>query len=346
MAQVLVVGVGSIGERHTRCFLATNRVEVAICDTNGQLAQEVGSRYSAAAIFDEFDTAIQHRPDAVVVATPAHLHISMATAAVEAGLPVLLEKPLSTTTEGVADLVALSESRSVPIMVAYVMRVHPALQAMQRALSERRFGRPVHLYCTSGQHFPTYRPAYRDIYYRSRATGGGAIQDALTHTMNTTQWLIGPITKLFADASHQLLDGVDVEDTVNVVARHGSVLASYAFNQFQAPNETRITVVCEKGTVRFEGDQKRWGWNTVPETPWEYETFPELERDTLFVRQADHFLDFIAGKSGPTCSLREAWQTLEVNLASLASADTVTRWFDVPHRVGTAEGDAPPRRST
>ena len=59
-------------------------------------------------------------------------------------------------------------------MVAYVMRSHPALAAMRNAIQNGRFGEPVHLYATGGQHFPTYRPAYRDIYYRDRATGGDA----------------------------------------------------------------------------------------------------------------------------------------------------------------------------
>ena len=45
---------------------------------------------------------------------------------------------------------------------------------------------------------------------------------------------------------------MDVEDTVHVLARHGDVLASYSLNQHQAPNEVTLTVVCERGTVRWE----------------------------------------------------------------------------------------------
>ncbi len=65
--------------------------------------------------------------------------------------------------------------------VAYPYRAHPTLAAMRDAIASGRFGKPLEVVVVAGQHFPTYRPAYRDIYYRDRATGGGAIQDALTH---------------------------------------------------------------------------------------------------------------------------------------------------------------------
>src|SRR5215217_6265260 len=99
---------------------------------------------------------------------------------------------------------------------------------------------------------PFYRPAYRNTYYARRSSGGGAVQDALTHVLNAGQWLVGNIDRVVADAAHLAIEGVDVEDTVHVIARHGDLLASYSLNQHQAPNETMITVVCEGGTARFE----------------------------------------------------------------------------------------------
>jgi predicted dehydrogenase len=175
-----------------------------------------------------------------------------------------------------------------------------------------------------GQHFPTYRPAYREIYYTDRATGGGAIQDALTHSMNAGQWLVGPVDRLVADAAHQVLDGVEVEDTVHVIARHGDLLASYSLNQHQAPNELVITVVCEEGTCRFELHHHRWAWMTRPETPWQEESFTGIERDDLFIAQANAFLDVIEGRAEPACTFEEAALTLRTNLAVLASVEDGT----------------------
>jgi predicted dehydrogenase len=138
--------------------------------------------------------------------------------------------------------------------------------------------------------------------------------------INAAEWLIGPADRVLADAAHQLLDGVEVEDTVHLLARHGGMLASYSLNQYQAPNELTLTAVCQRGTARFEAHHHRWRWMTVPDEPWHDECFPPLERDALFTAQANRFLDTVEGRAAPPCSLAEAIQTLRVNLAALASA--------------------------
>ncbi|REK10743.1 MAG: gfo/Idh/MocA family oxidoreductase [Planctomycetota bacterium] len=320
--RLLVVGAGSIGERHARCFAATGRVRLALCEVNADVRKRVAERYAIGEVFDDYQAALAAGPKVVVVATPAHLHVPMAAAAAQAGAHVLIEKPLSTTPAGVDELVELVAGRGVTAGVAYVYRCHPALTAMREALASGRFGEPVEIVANCGQHFPLYRPAYREIYYKDRATGGGAVQDALTHVINAGQWLVGPIDRLAADVDHQVLDGVEVEDTAHVLARHGRVMGCYSLNQHQAPNEVTITVACTGGTVRFEYHANRWRWMTEPGGTWNDEPSAALERDDLFVRQAEMFLDATAGKREPLCTLADARHTLETNLAILRAADS------------------------
>lgn len=322
--RLLVIGVGSIGERHLRCFLATGRVDAEFVEINDELRRTIGERYPAARGHATLEAALDRPFDLAVIATPAQLHISLARRLVDMGTHLLIEKPLSTSLAGVDELAKSARNRRVRIAVAYVYRSHPILAAMRTAIRSGRFGRPVELVCVSGQHFPTYRPAYRSIYYTKRETGGGAIQDALTHLVNAGEWLVGPIDRLVVDAAHQVLDGVEVEDTAHLLARHGSVLASYAMNQYQAPNETTMTVVCERGTAQFQAHEHRWRWMTEPGQVWRDEPFPPLERDTIFLAQANQFLDVVEGTAEPLCTLDEGLQTLKVNLAALASADSGT----------------------
>lgn len=322
--RVLVVGVGSIGERHLRCFAATGRAEVSLCEVNADLRQDVAGRYAVAESFDNLDTALAAQPDAVVICTPAHLHIPMALQAVRSGSHVLIEKPLSTTLDGINELEREIASQKRIAGVAYVYRCHPALGAMREAIRSRRFGEPVQVVANCGQHFPLYRPAYRTIYYKDRATGGGAVQDALTHVLNAAEWLVGPVTQLAADVGHQVLDGVNVEDTAHVITRHGNVMGSFSLNQHQAPNEVSITVIATGGTARFEFHNQRWRWMTEPGGTWTDEESPPLERDALFIRQAHAFLNAVEGAAEPLCSLADARQTLAVNLAILRSAERGT----------------------
>ena len=325
---VVVIGAGSIGERHLRCFGRTGRADLSICEIDETLRNEIAERYSVAEIHPDFNDVVHSPPDAAVICTPAHCHVAMATRLVKLGTHVLIEKPLDTTIDGVELLLQLVAEKQVTAAVAYVMRMNPLLADVRQAIIERRFGQPIQISTMSGQHFPTYRPAYREIYYTDRATGGGAIQDGLTHQVNAVEWLIGPMTRVAADAEHRVLEGVEVEDTVHVIARHGDVQASYSLNQHQAPNETTMKIVCQRGTMQIEFHRNRWLWQSEPEQGWQVGSEITLDRDDLFVSQANMFLDAIESKAPVACGVDKALQTLKANLAILRAADTRT-WQEI-----------------
>ncbi|MSR58782.1 MAG: Gfo/Idh/MocA family oxidoreductase [Planctomycetaceae bacterium] len=318
---VLIVGVGSIGERHVRCFQATERALPSIVEIQEGLRNAVAERYGVTG-FSSLDAALASGPNLAVVATPAHTHVPLALRLIDAGISVLIEKPLSTGVAGVDGLRDLIDARRVTTGIAYVYRALPALAAMKAALDTGVIGRPLQLVAVCGQHFPTYRPAYREIYYRDRTTGGGAIQDALTHVVNAGEWLLGPVDSLVADAAHCALPGVEVEDTVHLLARHGPVLASYALNQHQAPNEMTLTIAGERGTLRWEAHRNRLLTMSSPGSEWQEQQFGVMERDTPFITQAHAFLDAVEGRRPVLCTLDEGLKTLRVNLAALASVES------------------------
>lgn len=319
--QVAIVGCGSIGERHVRAFLATGQADVILCDNRPDILRTVAERYGVRALPSWEHAVGDPQIDAVVIATPAPLHVPMAARALAHGKHVLCEKPLSTSGDGVAELLALHAASGRFAAVAYVLRFVPALRTARAFLREGSFGPVRHVTVQSGQHFPHYRPQYREIYYRDRQQGGGAIQDALTHLMNAVEWVVGPITLLSCDAAHQVLEGVDVEDTVNVLARHGEVLASYAMNQFQAPNEAHFDFHAVQGTIRVELHSQRWGIHPRGAADWTWHPAPVAQRDDLYIEQAAEFLAGCAqGATENLCTLAEAAQTLRANLAALRSA--------------------------
>lgn len=217
----------------------------------------------------------------------------------------------------------MAQDSGVVVAIAYVYRANPVLSAMRHELLSGEHGRPLELVAVVGQHFPTFRPAFRETYYRERKTGGGAIQDALTHVYNAAQWLVGDIERLVVDADRMHLDGVEVEDTVHVLARHRhGMMASYSLNQHQPANEMSLTVITDTAMMRWESHHHRYLVFNRSMATWEEREFPPLERDELFVRQANAFLDAVEARSEPLCDLSEAMSSLQANLASLRSLET------------------------
>lgn len=325
---MLVVGGGSIGERHLRCFQRTGRAVVAVCDPAAEIRAQLEARYGVP-VFSDAAAALAGGFDAAVICTPAPLHMPLALQALGHGLHVLIEKPLSHSLEGTRELRLMRDRTGRRVEVAYVFQVIPCLAAGRDFLRDGAIGPVLHATVTSGQPFHRLRPPhtrpYAQTYYADRRTGGGAIQDALTHPANFVESVLGPTDTVYCECAHQALAGVTVEDTVNVCARHGGTLVSYTLNQFQAPNECTLQFHAADGSVKIELHRQRWGMFRPGDEDWTWHDKPVADRDVHFTAQADGFLDAIEGGPSPLCPLEAAEQTLRFNLAALASAERGTR---------------------
>ena len=322
---VLIIGCGSIGERHLRCFLRTQRATVIACDTNAALLSRIATSYPVETVAS-WETAIaQGQATAAVICAPAPAHVPVAIRLLEAGVHVLIEKPLSHTLQDVDTLVHARDHSGRQAVVAYVLRLMPLLQQARAFVQSGAFGPVLQATVNTGQPFHRLRPAYADTYYRAHASGGGAIQDALTHSANWMESVVGPTDSVLCDAGHQFLPNVTVEDTVHVCARNGATLVNYTLNQFQAPNENTLQFHCAGGSVCVELHRQRWGAWAAGAAEWSWHPVAPLERDDLFVAQANAFLDQIEGRSAGLCTLEAAAHSLRFNLAALAAAEAGRR---------------------
>ena len=329
MHDLIIIGCGSIGERHLRCFQKTGRATVTGCDSSPQILSAIAETYSVPTVTDWKQAVEKKAFDAAVICTPAHLHVPIATELLRRGLHVLIEKPLSQSLTGVTELITTHQRSGRKTAVAYILHVYPILGAVREFLQSGALGPVLHATCTSGQYFPGGRPAhtvhYSKTYYRDRKTGGGAIQDALTHTANWFESVLGPTDSVLCDCSHQALPDVTVEDTVNISARNGATLVNYTLNQFQAANESTLQFNTATGSVKVEMHNHRWGVFRLGDKAWSWTEVPAQDRDGPFIAQANNFLDLIEGKPSRLCSLEAAVQTLRFNLAALASSESGAR---------------------
>jgi predicted dehydrogenase len=327
---VLVVGGGSIGERHLRCFHEIG-CTVALCEANSDRCREIAEQYHLDRTFGSIEEAAGETWYGVVICTPAHLHVDHAAVLAKTTSALLIEKPLCTRLEDVQRLRSVASGKIVQI--AYVLRHHPATQHVRELLAEDVIGPLLQVTVTAGQHFPTFRPAYRDIYYARRESGGGAVQDAATHLFDIIQSFAGPLEWVFCDYDHQALPGVEVEDTVHLIARAGGghTMVSLSLNQFMAPNETHLQLNGARGSLAIRFHEHRAGMFLMGDPGWTWTEPLIVERDDLFRAQAQSFLSAAVGQAPPLCTLDDGVRALEVNLAALRSGERRTvEWIRTP----------------
>ena len=321
MRKILVVGGGSIGERHVRCILATKRAEVSLCELNKGLLADVAGRYPLAETYTDFGSVDLSRFDGVVICTPANMHIQMCRQVVAAGTNIFCEKPLTVKDEGVQELLEEIGQAAVVAGVGFTWRYMPWAEEMHRQFKQGATGKLKYINIRAAQHFAYFRPAYKSTYFTSHQTGGGAILDAMSHQVSLVQMFAGQVASVCGMYSNSGQLDVEVEDTVDALLGfvEGGTANIHA-NLWQRPSETAVVVVGTKGSLRYSAERSAVGLCSEINGPWQ-ERHIQSERDDYYIAEASNFLNAIEGKEKLRCSMEEAYHTHKVCQAIRESAD-------------------------
>ena len=136
--RVAVVGVGHLGKHHARILATLSDVELtAVVDVNRDRAHDIASQYGAEAITDWRD--LLDSIDAVTIAAPTEVHASIAQAFLGRNVHVLVEKPMTRTTEEADRLLAIAQRQQVVLAVGHTERFNPAVAHIKPMLHAPRF---------------------------------------------------------------------------------------------------------------------------------------------------------------------------------------------------------------
>ena len=144
-----VVGVGSMGENHARVYAELPRVDlVGITDHDDDVADRVAAAYDTEAVSLE---TILERCDVVTVAVPTHAHYETVSTCLEAGVHVLVEKPIAETVQQGRELAEQAHDAGLVLQVGHIERFNPAVQTVAELIDDldvisvaaERLGPPV-----------------------------------------------------------------------------------------------------------------------------------------------------------------------------------------------------------
>lgn len=228
--KALFCGLGSIGQRHLRNLRALlgDRVEILAYRQRGlplvlnpdmtvRAGAQLETTYGVRS-FDNLDAALGEGPDVVFVTNPNTLHVPVALAAARAGCHLFIEKPLSHSLDGVAELVDVVESKHLVALVGYQFRFHPGLRLIKQVVAEGRLGRLAAAHIVNGEYLPDWHSYedYRATHPARRELGGGALR-IQSHELDYALWLCGMPTRVYAVGGHLSRLELDVEDSVSVL---------------------------------------------------------------------------------------------------------------------------------
>ncbi|MHB0878505.1 MAG: Gfo/Idh/MocA family protein [Anaerolineae bacterium] len=205
--KVAVLGMGTMGLMHAGIYQHLPETEiVGMVEPNSTRAKEVSERF-AAPCFGSVEALLEAvKPDAASVCVPDPVHVEPAVALAQAGVHLLVEKPLATTLEGCDTIIGAARDANVKLMVGFTLRFDPRYFQVHEAIANGEVGDVVYQYARRN-----------NILASPRRLGGRVTLPFFlqVHDIDAMRWMGGAeVTRAYALSARKVLTDLGVDDVV------------------------------------------------------------------------------------------------------------------------------------
>lgn len=316
MLKVGIIGCGNIFTMHaTSCDYLKNAKLVAVCDIKKNRADKAASKYSAKAYYDYKELIDNETLDVVHVCVPHYMHPVISRYALEKGVNVLCEKPMSIKYEDAIYNVKLAEEKGLKYGIIFQCRFNDTSRLIKENIESGKLGkvlsaRVVLTWCKPDEYY-----SLSDWKGTWDKEGGGVIIDQAIHSLDLANWFINdePISveAHLANRGHKIME---VDDTGEgfIHYKNGATLGFWAMNNYACDEAIEIRLCCEKGKAYMSYDDARIEFNdgeTISIKQGAGDIYYENGKDYWgfqHVRQIDDFYDAVENNREPKISGKEA----------------------------------------
>ena len=318
---IVVVGCGSIGQRHIRNLAEVGVDEIIGVDHDEQMLNEA-KKSGADLTYSDLAPAIQQNNiDAGFVCVPNHLHIQIASQLADKGIDLFIEKPLSHTMDGVTDLISKTKENDLISLVGCNLRFHPGIQTIKELLDKDAIGKTVSVKIEAGSYLPGWHPDddYKNMYSARENEGGGAILDFI-HEIDYARWLFGDVSSVSAMAGTYSDLELETEDLGAMLLEfENDLIGELHVDYVQRSYSRSCKVIGTNGTLYWE-----WQQGSVEEfdpeaEQWVSHRLPEWTMNDMYIDETRHFLQSIENRDETISGLESGKSALEIALAAKRS---------------------------
>ena len=239
--KVAVIGVGTMGRHHARVYSELPEADlVSISDSDSVRAHSTAEKFGIRAYTDHREMLEKEKPDAVSVVVPTALHEKVGMDALDAGVNVLIEKPIAATVEEGTRLIEKARAMNKQLMVGHVVRFDPALQALKQKLDAGELGRIYQIFCRRAGPFPT------------RIQDVGVVIDLAPHDVDIMRFLAGSNpTRVYSETERRI--HTNHEDLLWATLRFpDGVIGGLEINWLTPTKIREVLVLGERGMFRAD----------------------------------------------------------------------------------------------
>jgi predicted dehydrogenase len=297
-----VVGVGYLGKFHAEKYAASAKANlVAVVDTDEARAKEIGAAVGVEAVTDY--RGLFGRVNCVSIAVPTRFHYQVARDFIDAGIDVLVEKPLTAEIDEARELVAAAQQKNVILQVGHLERFNPAIRRLEGVVKS-----------------PKFVECHRLAPFIERGTDVDVVLDLMIHDIDVIASLVrSPVVRVEAVGVPVLTDKPDIANA-RITFANGCI-ANVTSSRVSLKRERKVRFFQSDAYISIDYDQRRAQiyHKPAPGAGWldiRAENIEITDGDAL-ADEIDSFLDCVAARTMPLVGGAEALLALEI--ASLIS---------------------------
>lgn len=308
--KIVVLGAGSAGSRHLNALRSLKAVEPVAVPCRASRLNELDHHGFTTA--PDIQAAVSYGARAAIVATETRRHVEDALSALDAGLRVLVEKPVAVDSVEACRLRDRASQLGHKVYVGCVLRFSESLNTFREFVKE--IGKPhsVRIECQS--YLPDWRPSrlYRESY-SARGNEGGVLRD-LIHEIDYAGWIFGWPTSVQGRVRNLGRLGIEAEEAAELWwETPGGCAVSVSLDYLTRPSRRRMRVAGELGMVEWDGIEGRTTL-ALPDAPARVIRSSQT-LDDLFLGQVRAFVAASQGTQDPRLA------TVDEGIKALAVCD-------------------------
>ncbi|MFH0739970.1 MAG: Gfo/Idh/MocA family oxidoreductase [bacterium] len=334
--KILVVGAGSIGQRHIKNLKTLGVEHIGIVepsprglpDKGADLQKNLSSAPGRSAplsgpLFTDIKEALKEKWDAVFICSPSSTHLKIALEVAKAKAPMFIEKPLSHTLAGLTQLQKAGQSIK-PIMTGYNIDFHPQFKKIQGILKKKTLGKILGVRAQFGFYLPDWRAKtdYTKTYSAKKELGGGILLDDI-HEINLVYNLFGPVKKVFGVTARVGSLKINTEDYVEIILwLENGAIGQIHMDYLQRSYSRNLKVIGEKGTLMWDLKESKIDIYTAFSRQWkEIDRIKDFNWNEAYLAEIEEFLKCLKQKKNPESNLTRGIETLKIALGIRESSN-------------------------
>ena len=320
--KVIIVGFGSIGQRHCKNLLDESNAEIFLCTKhnikNFKNTKRIQNLHS-------LEKCLKNQPEIGFVCNTNNLHVETAIKLAKNNCHLLIEKPLSNSLKNITSLLSLVKKNKLVTLMGFNLRFHPCLIKVKQLLAKNKIGRVIYVDAENGSYLPDWHPEedYRKSYSSRNALGGGVVLTCL-HEIDYLYWLFGGVKEVSAITGKFSDLDIDSEDLSSISLRFkNNIIAEVHLDFFQRPAQRSCKIVGTNGTLFCDFNRNIVSLYELKKKRWkEIMNLKNYNLNDMYVEEMKQLLKCVRTQKKSINDIDQGLKTLKIGLAILKSSKT------------------------